>query len=132
MQSTQKVTSSRVTCLQHLSVCLLAMCRSAVWHASSRYGAVRTVLERKPQALRSRAVAVQTLPHVVETRREKKGRGLFPLRDIQAKRERANFPVRPSKSHPMTMDRWRVRLAAHIGSKIVGMASQKVRERPSR
>jgi hypothetical protein len=122
----KKVTSSRVTCLQYLS--LPVFCHAPIC-GLARVFTVRTVLVRKPQALPSRAV--RTPPHVVETRRVENQRSLFPLRDIQAKREGANFPVRPSASHPMTMGRWRVRLAAHKGCKIVGMASVKVRERPN-
>lgn len=121
--STQKVTSSRVTCLQHLSTSLRVFCHAPIC-SLARVFTVRTVLVRKPQVLRSRAV--QTPPHVVETRgqREKNKKGLFPLRDIQAKRERANFPVRPSASHPMAMGRWRVRLAAHKGCEIIGIEAR--------
>jgi hypothetical protein len=122
----KKVTSSRVTCLQYLSASLLP-CTDL--RSSTRLHGTYSTRAQASGAAQQRAV--QTPPHVVETRREENQRSLFPLRDIQAKREGANFPVRPSASHPMTMDRWRVRLAAHKGCKIVGRASVKVRERPN-
>ena len=117
--STQKVTSSRVTCQQHLSATLLP-CTDL--RSSTRLHGTYSTRAQASGAAQQRAV--QTPPHVVETRREENQRSLFPLRDIQAKRERANFPVRPSASHPMAMGRWRVRLAAHKGREIIGIEAR--------
>jgi hypothetical protein len=117
--STQKVTSSRVTCQQHLSATLLPC--TDLRSSTRLHGTYSTSC-----ASLSRCVAGLSGRRRMLLKHGGKGneQGLFPLRDIQAKRERANFPVRPSASHPMAMGRWRVRLAAHKGCEIIGIEAR--------